>query len=110
MMSSYSSDPQVNATAAALDMTNAAMRDPVADEIPRDERGSFVERLEQIKKIADCVETGVKVCASFKPGDVICGNDATNIAVVHELSIMVAEKLKGVIRDMALAEGKGKSP
>jgi hypothetical protein len=88
----------VNATAAALDMTNAAMRDPVADEIPRDQRGSFVQRLEEIK-----------VCVDKLLG-LLHGKTAANglfsDRLLNEYAEIVAEKLKGVIGDMDMAEGK----
>lgn len=87
-------DFHVEATVAGVDAVEAALRDPTEHDIPRDERGSFVERLGSVKEMV------------WKLHGQAATHGYNNWADALK---MIADKLDAIATDIALAEGKGES-
>lgn len=85
-------DYQAEATRAALDEVATALREPEPGDIPRDERGSFVERLGSV----------VAMVRQLR-GRAVCDKDWCAINTLE----MVADKIDAIASDMALADEKG---
>ncbi len=81
----------VKACVAGLSAVDTALRDPTEDDIPRDKRGSFVQRLGSV--------TGL----IHELGRHVSRYDNYAISMLET----IAEKLDGIASDMALADGKG---
>ena len=82
----------VEATVAGVNAVATALREPTEDEIPRDKRGSFVERLGSACELAQMVREELTRAGYSRTADAMR---------------MIIEKVGGVARDIALAEGKG---
>lgn len=90
-MSETVRDFQTEATAAAMGAVAGALRDPTPDDIPRQERGSFVERLESVKEMIWHMHG-----QASRHGDRMAADALRTIA----------DKINGIASDMALDHGK----